>query len=367
MVGFALLDGHTNVPWDRVMPQTVPERSGFPSFVATTRELVDRALPVWLSPRVEATRALGPDVAAVAEAVRDLVIRGGKRLRAALLAAAYAATGGGAAEGITPALVAIELLQAYLLAHDDWMDEDEVRRGGPSVHAVLRERFGSAKAGGVGAVLAGDLAAGWALEALCETPVAGDRVAAAARVLARVESAVVLGQTMDVRGSGDRNVMYDLKTGSYTVRGPLAIGAALAGAPPAVVGALERFAAPLGVAFQLRDDLLSTFGDARATGKPTGGDLRQGKRTSLIERFAERAGADDRALLARVLGVAEAPASDVERLIGRLASSGARDDVEVRVASLLEEARTALGRVELSPSGRTLLEGAVSSLGERTA
>jgi geranylgeranyl diphosphate synthase type I len=184
--------------------------------------------------------------------------------------------------------------------------------------------------------------------------------------LARIQTTVVMGQLLDMRAqAGDRAAVervHDLKTGSYTVRGPLALGAILAGASDEARARLDAFAQPLGVAFQLRDDLLGTFGDSRATGKPSGRDLAAGKRTALV---AELAAASDVALRDRVLGVKDAPAADVARLIERLVASGAKTRVEDRLSALLAEARALLGAVPVTSGGRRLLEGAVLALGVR--
>jgi geranylgeranyl diphosphate synthase, type I len=331
------------------------------------KQLVEAELGRLLSDRIDASRALGTDAVHLAEAVRSLTMRGGKRVRAVLVAVAYEALGGeGGAARIVPALAAVELLQTYLLIHDDWMDEDEVRRGGPTVHAMLRERFGSARAGETAAILAGDWACGLAQAALAATFVPQARVVAAMAELARIQTTVVMGQLLDMRAqAGDRAAVervHDLKTGSYTVRGPLALGAILAGANDDARARLDEFARPLGVAFQLRDDLLGTFGDARATGKPSGRDLRQGKRTALV---AELEAASDIALRDRVLGVEDAPAADVQRLIDRLVASGAKTRVEERLGALLDEARALLDAVPVTSGGRRVLEGAVLALGVR--
>jgi hypothetical protein len=115
---------------------------GFDALVARVRAEVEAELGAWLDGRAAVARGRGAEVAVVADALRSLVTRGGKRLRAVLLAAAYDACGGpGGSAAVARAGVSLELLQAYLLVHDDWMDGDDVRRGGPSVPAMLRETF----------------------------------------------------------------------------------------------------------------------------------------------------------------------------------------------------------------------------------
>ncbi|HEY8040738.1 MAG TPA: polyprenyl synthetase family protein [Polyangiaceae bacterium] len=335
----------------------------FEQFVARVRAQVDARLSRWLDVRLTEGRARGSDVEAVAGAVRELALRGGKRMRAVLLAAAYEACGGkGGAQAVVAAGVALELLQAYLLVHDDWMDGDEVRRGGPSVPAMMRARF--ARHADAASVLAGDLAAAWSHQALLELELPAACVLAAARELARVEEAVVQGQLLDVSGAArdarEVESVHTLKTASYTVRGPVVMGARLAAASEAQVAALAAFAEPLGVAFQLRDDVLGAFGDARAMGKPAGGDLRKGKRTALVVDALRDARAAE--ALGRVLGVSDAAEHDVTAAVASLEACGARARVEERIATLVREARAHLGAVQLAPAGRALLEQAVAAL-----
>lgn len=331
---------------------------------AGMHRLVEARLGEWLAPRVEAARALAADVGDSVDAASRLALRGGKRLRAALAGAAYVASGGDRLEDVVMAGVALELLQTYLLIHDDWMDGDETRRGGPSVHAWLASRFGDG--GAAAAVLAGDHACALAQEALLEVPLPAERLADAARELARAQQDVVLGQLLDVRAAARTRAqvetMHALKTSSYTVRAPLVIGAALAGASAGTRAALERFARPLGVAFQLRDDLLGVFGDPARTGKPAGVDVRRGKMTGLAaELLADEEGA---ALFARA-SRAGATEGDVAAAVRRMTAGGARTRVEARVAELAREARAALEETPLAPDGKTLLAGAIAALCER--
>jgi geranylgeranyl diphosphate synthase type I len=342
--------------------------AAFEQLRARVAPAVEAELARLLDARVDAAKALGADAAALVDAVRALALRGGKRLRAVLLAAAHEAAGGEAAR-VVMAAVAVELLQTYLLIHDDVMDGDELRRGGPSVHAMLRERFGGARSGESGAILAGDLACSLAQQALLAVPVPAERLASAAKELGRMQEEVVYGQLLDLRAepatSAEVERTYALKTGSYTVRGPLLIGAVLAGAKRALIEAMERFAEPLGVAFQLRDDLLGTFGDPTRIGKPVGRDLREGKRTSLVVEL-EAGDAETRALLGRVLGVAGAADADVRALVARMEACGARRRVEQRIDDLAHRARGALASLpSLAGPAQRVLDGAVSALTER--
>jgi geranylgeranyl diphosphate synthase type I len=349
-------------------PSPDPAGATFGSLVADVRSAVEARLVRILDAAVDSARPSGRDAVAPIEALRDLALRGGKRFRPVLIAAAHEACGGidsASNDAVLLAGAAVELLQTYLLIHDDWMDGDDVRRGGPSVHAMLRASYADVAQGDAAAILAGDYASALAQEALLAMPLAPELVVEAGRAFARIQRDVIRGQLLDMRGAPPEGVesMHDLKTGSYTVRGPLALGAILAGASADQRASLECFAAPLGIAFQLRDDLLGTFGDPRATGKPAGNDLRRGKRTALVAALA--GDAEGEGLLRRVFGVADAADADVAAVVAHLESSGARSRVEGRLRELLDRAGRELAAAPLSPRGKRWLQGAVSALGER--
>ncbi|HEY8077578.1 MAG TPA: polyprenyl synthetase family protein [Labilithrix sp.] len=342
-------------------------RDAFAALLAEARAFVDERLAVWLRPKTAAAAALSAEASAAAEAAARLSLRGGKRMRAGLVAASYAACGGGDWTRASHAMLAVELLQTYLLIHDDWMDDDDVRRGGPSVHVHLRERLGSKSLGDAAAILAGDLACGWAQAALLESPLDPRCVLRAAQAFGRIQEEVVIGQLGEMRaipGAAAPSVeqIHAMKTASYTVTGPLALGACLAGADDARTAELARYGRPLGIAFQLRDDLLGVFGDPSATGKPIWNDIRQGKRTALVAEM------HDDALLGRVLGNAAASDADLRAVVLAMETSGARARVEARVTALCAEARAALEAMDLpGKDGKTWLDGAIAALGERSA
>jgi geranylgeranyl diphosphate synthase, type I len=341
------------------------------AFRVMTQEVrvrLDEALASWLRPKVVDAAKVSAEVGAAAECIERLSVRGGKRVRAALVGAAYVACGGPTWGDVLPAMIAIELLQTYLLIHDDWMDDDDVRRGGPSVHVALRARLGDRMLGDAGAVLAGDLASAFAQESLLETKLAPERVLAAARTFARIQEEVVIGQLSEMRAAkpiGPLPTVEEIharKTASYTVTGPLSLGAVLAGADDTRAHAFARFGRPLGVAFQLRDDLLGVFGDPTATGKPIWNDIRQGKRTALVAEMRGHEG------LARVLGKRDATHTELETVVKAMESTGARARVEARVAELLDEARAALEAMDLpNAEGKGVLRGAIAALGERSS
>jgi geranylgeranyl diphosphate synthase, type I len=302
-------------------------------------------------------RALSPRGEELVQAVAELTLRGGKRLRPATAYAAFRAVRGDVdADAVLEFSVALELLQSYFLIQDDWMDGDHERRGGPAVHAAFGARFGDAHLGASLALLAGDLASGFSWELLASAPFPAGRAPEAFAAFGQMHAEVVYGQQLDVLAHDDIERTHDLKTGSYTVRGPLRLGALLGDASADQLAALERFGTPLGVAFQLRDDLLGAFGDRAVLGKPAGLDIREGKPSVVVTEARHMLSPIDRAHFDRTFGDPEATDEAVLRAQELVLESGARARIESRPSQLAEQARAALAGAPLDPAGTVLLE-----------
>jgi geranylgeranyl diphosphate synthase type I len=343
--------------------------SPFSELLERLRPRVDAALERSWEAAAIAHAGLGPAAAAPLSAARELCLRGGKRLRAALVAVGYQiASGRAELDACLPVCCAVELLHSYFLIHDDWMDQDELRRGGPAVHAALARQFGSAHLGAAAAVLAGDYTLALATRELTRADLAPERRIRVLDRFAAMQLDVVAGQQLDVLGGApgapaQLDDVYRLKTGSYTVLGPLELGAALCDASDELRADLEEFALPLGIAFQLRDDLLGAFADPAQTGKPRGSDLIAGKRTLLLQAALADARARER--IGAVLGKPGAPAADVEAALEAIRACGARDSVEARITELTGRSLEVLDRSRFDAAARALLGGVLRTLLER--
>lgn len=337
------------------------------AFLEGVRAKVDARLRDTLDAARAFTEAAAPATLPMLDAARDLTLRGGKRLRPAMLFAAVECVEPAAhPEAATDLGVALELLQTYLLVHDDWMDDDPVRRGAPSVHVALARVYGEPHLGACTAILAGDLMGALVHRIVADLDLPTARRRAVNAVFAEMEHEVILGQCLDVTRSPDVARIHTLKTGSYTVRGPLLLGASVAGASEAQRRALAAYAEPLGLAFQLRDDVLGVFGSAAETGKPVGNDLREGKQTALVQHALGNLDDAGRDALRAVLGRRDASEDEVLHAREIIARSGAREAVEREIASLRAACLDALRGASLLPRGVELLTALASMLTERS-
>ena len=300
----------------------------------------------------------------------DALLAGGKRLRPAFCYWGWRGTGAADGPEVLAAAAALELLHAAALVHDDVMDGSDTRRGQPSLHqrfaAYHAERGwrGSAAAFGTGAaILLGDLLLCWTDELFAASGLAPDALARGRPVLDLMRGEVMAGQYLDLvaQASGDGSVasalrVVEYKTARYTIERPLHLGAALAGpGVSAITAAYTGYGRPLGVAFQLRDDILGIFGDPARTGKPATDDLRAGKRTVLLAITRARASPGQAAILDRCLGdpeLDEAAAAEVRAVI---TSTGALAECERLIGRHLDQALGALAAAPITAEARAAL------------
>ncbi|HLB62798.1 MAG TPA: polyprenyl synthetase family protein [Actinomycetota bacterium] len=247
-----------------------------PPALAAVRARVDAALDSFLEEQRAELESIDADAVLLVEELMRLVHAGGKRLRPAFCYWGYRAAGGADADTIVRAAAALELLHTFALIHDDLMDGTPERRGVPSSHVHLAAEAGRlgvsgepARFGLSAAVLVGDLAMVFADRMLRESGFAAERLEAAGRRYDLMRRDMAVGQLLDVSGPGAggesrARLVASLKTGSYTVQGPLEIGAILANGSGWSLTCLSRYGQPLGEAFQVLDDLRDSEADQGA-------------------------------------------------------------------------------------------------------
>ncbi len=349
-------------------------------------DLIQSEVDSFLDDRSDQLTAIAPELDHMIVISRDL-LGGGKRFRALFCYWGWRAIAderGGSTpdedegiDGVVRVCTALELFHAAALVHDDIMDSSDTRRGSPSAHrrfeAIHRTGGwpGNAEAyGRSAALLLGDLLLGWSDE-LLDSGLGGhtDRaIASATRAeFNRMRTEVTAGQYLDIYeesawlahpeaellSRAHRVIVY--KSAKYSIEAPLAIGATLAGASMAQTVALREFGLPLGIAYQLRDDLLGVFGDPAVTGKPAGDDLREGKRTVLIALARKALPGHARRLIDELLGDASLSSEQISMLQASIRHSGAVEQVETIIDRNVGQAKDAIADAPLSSSARSQL------------
>lgn len=308
---------------------------------------------------------IGADYGALTSALQEFVLSGGKRLRPAFAYWGWRAVTDDP-NPLDPEMLrlfsALELLHACALIHDDVIDDSATRRGLPTVHMHFADLHrasawrGSARQFGMSAaILLGDLALVWADDMVATADLSSDARGRIQQVWADIRTEVLGGQYLDIvaESSGADSIASAMtvntyKTASYTVSRPLQMGVAAAADRPDVFAVFHELGTNLGVAFQLRDDVLGVFGDPAVTGKPSGDDLRSGKRTVLLAEAIERAEQSDPAaadLLRTSIGT-ELSEDRVRELCDVITSVGALAAVEGRIDALT---RCAVGVLNAAP------------------
>jgi len=318
---------------------------------------ITQVLESFLARQHQKLAPLGADLDPLFEAAHR-ALEGGKRLRPAFVYWGWRAAGGPAAKmpSVLCAAAAVELVHASALTHDDVIDSSATRRGHASAHrafAAMRsdhtdERRATAF-GTSAAILLGDILLAWSDELMRDSGFRPKAIDRGQVYFDRLRSEVVAGQYLDVlaqtkrRTSGAdamRVLLY--KSAKYTVERPLQLGAALGKASPQLLAALSSYGVPLGEAFQLRDDVLGVFGDTRVTGKPSGDDIREGKRTLLMARAFDKSNPGQRGVLDASFGNSQLDETAIAAVQEILRDTGALAAVETVITELTSAALFAL-------------------------
>jgi geranylgeranyl diphosphate synthase type I len=354
---------------------------------AATVELtgaITEQLRRYLHDRRTETAYIGDDYGLLIAALEDFVLNGGKRLRPAFAYWGWRAVASGEPEpDVLLLFSALELLHACALVHDDVIDDSSTRRGRPTAHirfaALHRDRNwrGSADRFGISAaILLGDLALSWADDIVLRVDLSPEAQRRIRRVWADIRTEVLGGQYLDIvaEASAAESIASAMnvdtfKTACYTVSRPLQLGAATAADRPDVQDVFGQFGTDIGVAFQLRDDVLGVFGDPAVTGKPSGDDLRSGKRTVLLAEAVQLADTSDplAANLLRSSIGAQLTDAQVAELRDVIESVGALAAAEERIATLTRRALDTLAAAPINATAKSGLSELAKSATNRSS
>ncbi len=320
--------------------------------------------------------------AAGVEAAGDILmdfLTGGKCLRSTFMYLGWLCGAPDSDEALC-ASASLELLHAFALLQDDVMDDSPSRRGRPAAHVQFSDwhrkrglsgsprRFGDSAA-----ILLGDLCLIWAEQMLRESGVEHRRLQQALPRYDAMRTELALGQFADLAGDvrdlPSMAVVLEVarrKSGNYTVRRPLEIGAAMSGCSDRTLSGLGSYGTAVGEAFQLRDDLLGVFGSEAVTGKPSGRDLVERKATSVVIAAHQLADAPTRRQLTDLMNSGELDDTAIDRWRTLIVTTGAVQWIEDMISDRVASARDALDDLPLDDSVRTALAAMAAICTERT-
>jgi geranylgeranyl pyrophosphate synthase len=317
------------------------------------------------------------------DAFLDILDRGGKRIRGALVMMAYEMSGGQNKAMILEAARAIEMIHAYILIIDDIQDRSATRRGGPSAHFMLadyhraHELADSSEHFGISIAMNAAISGAHAAQVvLANMDAPEDLRLKVISIVNRTMLVTAHGQTNDIMNEVVAEVdlenierVLEWKTAHYTFLNPLHVGMVLAGANDEATEAIASYATHAGKAFQITDDILGIFGSEYESGKSPQDDIREGKRTVLTAYALEHAEKPDQNFLIQMLGNQHLTPAEFARCKALLQESGALAYAQSAAQNHVDQANTALNKQgdRWSVEGAQFLHGLADYLLKRTS
>ena len=333
------------------------------------KDEIDSRIKLYFDDKIIAASKIDPIYKRLLEDMQKYILRGGKRLRPTLMVLGYRAAGGNNVDEALDAALALEIFHNFVLIHDDVMDGDTTRYGGPNITGIYERRLkgnlDSSRARHTAeaiAILAGELNEAFTFEVLANLNAKAETRFAMMNHFQRILFETGAGQQLDVLSQTRQRLNLKnidkvnyYKTAQYTITSPLQFGVIYHGNTNGLMDSLSEFGRELGEAFQLTDDLLGMFGSSKQTGKPVGSDIREGKQT-LLMFYAKRLSKslEWRAIETR-LGKAKLTSEDVKIVRTILKECGAQAKVAVAAEDHLQKALAILDRMEIDDETKGLL------------
>ncbi len=266
------------------------------------KKIFDKELEQFLNLKIRQAGKISPVAYGMVGTLKKYILQSGKRIRPALMYYTYIALGGKNVKQAMQAAMATEFMHTFLIIHDDIIDRDNLRRGNPSVHYFYRRsaegkftaESGAIHYGNSQAISVGNMAFSFANEVIAESGLEEPIKGKLFKKISNIIFNTTIGEFYDVSAVLEKNIseknvliILEYKTARYTVEGPIHLGAILAGADKKTMKGLSNYSIPLGIAYQIQDDILGIFGSEKQTGKPVGADIKEGKKTLLIAKALE--------------------------------------------------------------------------------
>lgn len=333
------------------------------------KKQIDRELTIYWDDKIQEIRKEDFFTANLAKQAKKIILSGGKRLRPAFMYWGYIAGGGQDRKKILKTAISIELVHNFLLMHDDVIDHGQKRHGVATLNAryakIGRLFFAAEDAKHFGnslALIFGDMLSAMSNQVLFASDFSAELIIQALKQIQAIVSQTVIGEIQDVYmdslGKASEKAvlrMYRNKTASYTIEGPLTLGAILAGADEKTLKDLSAYALPLGVAFQIRDDVLGIFGSEKELGKEIGLDIQEGKKTLLLIKALELGTPEQKTFLKKILGKKNISSGEIKNFQEIMIRSGALRYVEKLALNLVAAAKKSLAKADINLEAKDFL------------
>jgi geranylgeranyl diphosphate synthase type I len=310
----------------------------FKDVLATYKKGIDEELEKYFDKEIKNTQKEDKLIADALTQVKRIALAGGKRIRGALLLAGYLGGGGKDKKRIMKVAVSAELIHLFLLVHDDIMDRGDNRHGIPTLHKKfsLKKQKGESDEealhfGNSIAIILGDMLYSQAMKMVVDAGLNSENTLHAVSRLLSFSGTTIVGQSQDIsiqKGSNvsERQVlaMYENKTARYTFECPLHVGMLFAGVKDKkTFKAVTDYSIPIGIAFQIQDDILGVFGDEKKMGKSAASDIEEGKISLLVVKAREFGNKSQKANLNSILGKKNLKKDEIEEFKKILKDTGA--------------------------------------------
>ncbi len=341
--------------------------------------LIDDYISQVLAEKTTLAADIHPHYQRLWQAITNLYSAGGKRLRPYMTLLVYEAYSREPVQAIIPAAAAQELLHQAVLIHDDIIDRDSIRYSVKNISAQYEDMYTPYLSDKVerrhfadsGAILAGDLLISEAHTQLASLTIDKTILLAVQQLLSQAIFQVAGGELLDTElsfvppGSIDPLTIAEYKTASYSFITPLMIGAVLAGAPPQQQSAITAIGQLVGIAYQLRDDLIGVFGAEAVSGKSVESDIREGKQTMLVGEFYKRATQTQKKQFETVFRNPMATERHIADARSLLEQSGAKNAVEKTIEKFTRQTIQQLDGLAIDAAHRTMLANLIKASLER--
>lgn len=351
----------------------------FKNKLAEIKGKIDKEIGIFFNKAIEEGKKRDLVITDALKYAKTLTLAGGKRIRPALMYYGYLGAGGKEKNKMLKAAVSIELVHTFLLIHDDIIDRDLERHGKDTVnmrYEKIGKRFFPTRDpkhfGNSMAIIIGDMMAAIGNQIIFNSGFDEKLIMKALFDLQSIVSYTVVGQVKDLyieyrNKATEKDVleMYEYKTAKYTIEGPLHLGAVLGGSDEKILKGISNYSIPIGIAFQIQDDILGIFGNQKKLGKKVGSDIEEGKITLLVVKARERADKEQRKMLEKLLGKRDLNFNDIKNFRNIITETGSLEYAENMARKYINEGKKELDKLEIKKEARDFLMGMADYMVQR--